>query len=125
MSKLNRRDVLASMLAAAATGTASADQQSGTLKRNARSRSFHGRRASDGWVATWVSGTTKAPDSLRWQWDRILDAFESQTLRQCIFTSVGGSAVRIRISNRYGEKPLRIATAALGVKRKGIAYDAE
>ncbi len=51
--------------------------------------------------------------------------FENKTLRQCIFTSVGGEALRIRISNRYGKQPLRIAKAAFGVKRKGLIDDAE
>lgn len=50
---------------------------------------------------------------------------ENKTLRQCIFTSVGGEALRIRLSNRYGKQPLRIAKAAVGVKRKGLLSDSE
>lgn len=41
--------------------------------------------------------------------------FSNQTLRQLIHTSVGGSQVRIWISNRFGSQPLHIGAAHIGI----------
>jgi len=68
--------------------------------------------ANQKWVATWAQAMTSnvTPES---QGNGALRDF---TLRQAVLTSVGGSQVRIRLSNYFGSKPLAIAAAhvALG-----------
>lgn len=54
------------------------------------------------WAATW----TAAPDSPG-------PELTVQTLRQIMKVSVGGAAVRVRISNQYGDKPLYIGAASI------------
>jgi lysophospholipase L1-like esterase len=44
--------------------------------------------------------------------------FSNQTLRQIVHTSIGGSRVRVVLSNRYGTAPLRIGAAHLALRDK-------
>jgi lysophospholipase L1-like esterase len=65
------------------------------------------------WVATWSSAPI-APglttiDSL-FDNDRSR-AFANQTVRHVVRTSVGGRRVRVRLSNAFGQQPLRIGAA--------------
>jgi lysophospholipase L1-like esterase len=45
--------------------------------------------------------------------------FAGQTLRQIVFSSVGGAMARVRLSNAFGASPLRIARASIAVQRHG------
>ncbi len=47
--------------------------------------------------------------------------FTDQTVRQVIRTSGAGSRVRIRLSNRYGTQPLRLAGATIATTRDGAS----
>lgn len=58
------------------------------------------------WVATWSA----APDSKG-------PELPAQTLRQIMRVSLGGEAVRIRISNEYGNKPLHIKSATIAIQK--------
>ncbi|MBB3222477.1 SGNH/GDSL hydrolase family protein [Pseudoduganella umbonata] len=60
------------------------------------------------WVATWGA----APDSAG-------PALAPQTLRQVVRTSLGGTAVRLALSNEYGTGPLAIGSAQVAVRRTG------
>ena len=60
------------------------------------------------WVASWGASpqpATKGNLSQR--------GFGGQTLREIVVTSVGGVRVRVRFTNAFGTKPLRIARAAI------------
>lgn len=63
---------------------------------------------SSPWVATWgtaiVDGNGGAPPD-----------FSGQTLRLIVHSSVGGSQVRIWLSNRFGRDPLQIGAAHVAV----------
>lgn len=50
-------------------------------------------------------------------------SYENRTLRQIVHTSVGGSAVRIRVSNRDGSVPLKIGAAHCALRTEGAAID--
>jgi lysophospholipase L1-like esterase len=72
------------------------------------------------WVATW--GASPAPQLAnedQMQAAKLL--FENQTLRQIVHTSIGGSSVRIRLSNAYSAKPLDIAAVHIAVRGKDSA----
>jgi lysophospholipase L1-like esterase len=66
------------------------------------------------WVASW-GASPQAPVL----GDRAELGFQNQTIRNIVFTSVGGSMVRIRFTNAFGAFPLRIGSAAVGVQRSG------
>jgi lysophospholipase L1-like esterase len=48
-------------------------------------------------------------------------AFEQQTIRQVVRTSVGGSRVRIRLSNLFGAEPLRIGPVYVAPHARGAS----
>lgn len=79
--------------------------------------------AEDDWVPTW----TASPQPV-WEPDffapvGIPRALWDQTIRQVARVSLGGSRVRVTISNEYGTTPLHVGAAhvALGAKGPGIA----
>lgn len=75
--------------------------------------------ASDDWVSTWAAMTVPP-----WErWTATGKGFHDQTLRQMVFTSAGGDAVRLRISNRHGKQALHIGMAAVGVARRPNGAD--
>jgi lysophospholipase L1-like esterase len=47
--------------------------------------------------------------------------FSNQTLRQIVHTSIGGSRVRVVLSNRYGTAPLAIGAAHVALRDKGAS----
>src|SRR5688572_22524030 len=53
--------------------------------------------AATPWVGTWGVALHRGDES-----------FERQTLRQIVRTSIGGQAVRVRLSNEFGEQPLTV-----------------
>jgi lysophospholipase L1-like esterase len=50
-----------------------------------------------------------------------LPGFANQTVRDIVFTSVGGSDIRIRLSNASGTRPLRVGAVSVGVAAGGAA----
>lgn len=61
------------------------------------------------WVAAWTSAQQEPEPHNALPPDTIGDA----TLRQIVRLSLGGDAVRVRLSNAFGQKPLRIGEARL------------
>jgi len=61
------------------------------------------------WVGTWTTAPAPAEGA----------AFANQTLRMNARVSVGGSHVRVRLSNAYGNRPLRIGAAHIGLREVG------
>jgi lysophospholipase L1-like esterase len=62
-----------------------------------------------GWVATWTASPTAAGTT----------EFSNQTVRNIIYTSVGGSEVQVRLSNTFGSAPLEVGATSLGVVLNG------
>ena len=60
-----------------------------------------------GWAGAWGASPTIPPAGGK--------AFENQTVRQIVRLSTGGSAVRIRFTNEYSDKPLDIGAATIAV----------
>jgi lysophospholipase L1-like esterase len=66
------------------------------------------------WSASWTSAMQQpvaSSPALGENWS--MDGFSSQTVRQEVRVSGGGSVARIRLSNLYGTEPLRIAEATI------------
>ncbi|MDB5790461.1 MAG: family lipase [Massilia sp.] len=73
------------------------------------------RNPGQQWVGTW--GTAPAGPPLAAQ----TQTFNDQTLRLIVHTSIGGSQVRIRVSNEHGATSLRIGAAH--VARRGAGAE--
>jgi lysophospholipase L1-like esterase len=63
------------------------------------------------WVGTWTAAPAPAEGA----------AFANHTLRMTPRVSLGGSVVRVRISNAYGAAPLRIGAARVALRDSGAA----
>jgi lysophospholipase L1-like esterase len=62
------------------------------------------------WVASW--GASPQPPGR----DTLADpGFDNQTVRDIIFTSVGGDPIRLELTNAYGTSPLRIGQVTVAV----------
>lgn len=68
------------------------------------------------WVATWVA-SQQAPEP------PIIGAnpsqFSNQTIRQIVHVSMGGTKVRIRLSNEFGSAPLRVGEVRIAQQLSG------
>ncbi|GAU68018.1 putative esterase [Streptomyces sp. NBRC 110611] len=60
------------------------------------------------WVGTWSAAAAAAEPGT-------LDGYAGMSMRNVVHTSVGGSAVRIRLSNLYGTRPLVVGHASLAL----------
>ena len=110
-SDVSRRYVLAAaanLLIAAAGAPAAVGQTTDALE-------FGGPR----WVATW--GVPPMPHGSSPGGSR---SFENQTVRQIIPVSVGGSRVRVKLSNEYGVGDLLIGSAHVALPSTGASIDA-
>jgi lysophospholipase L1-like esterase len=70
------------------------------------------------WVATWpASPAPQLADDAQMRAARLV--FDNQTLRQIVHTSIGGSSIRVRLSNVYGKNPAEIGAAHIGIRSSG------
>lgn len=65
------------------------------------------------WVAAWEAAPQAIPQGPEVPGFRKARALRDQTLRQIFVPQISGSALRVRISNRWGDLPLRIAAAGV------------
>jgi lysophospholipase L1-like esterase len=66
------------------------------------------------WISTWAASPQAAsPGSLGAR------GFANQTIRNVVFSSVGGQIVRVRFTNVFGASSLRIGRAAIGLAGHG------
>jgi lysophospholipase L1-like esterase len=73
-------------------------------------------RDSKQWIGTWATASQPSmPGSLR--------NFRNQTLRLIVHTSVGGTKVRIKISNTFGDRPLLIGGAHIARRTAAAEID--
>jgi lysophospholipase L1-like esterase len=69
-------------------------------------------QAHSGWVATWAASPMAGTQL---ESATAFAGFADQTVRNIIYTSVGGDQVRVRVSNTFGATPLTIGSVSLGV----------
>lgn len=62
------------------------------------------------WIGTWGAAPVRANAQV---------SFADVTLREVVHVSIGGANIRIRLTNRFGERPLRIGGAAIALERVG------
>jgi len=78
-----------------------------------------GGTRSDGpaWSASWSAAPQRPSIGFGPNWSEA--GFSHQTLRQVVRLTSGGDDVRIRLSNRYGDGPLVITGASIGLAGTG------
>jgi lysophospholipase L1-like esterase len=71
------------------------------------------------WVVSWGASPSPPPDAAQIR-KRGLE-FNNQTLREIVRLSIGGSAVRVRLSNLFGTQSLEIGSAHLALRASDSA----
>lgn len=69
----------------------------------------HAASAPDHWVGTWATADVERANTR----DKIADA--DTTLRQIVHVSLGGSSVRLELSNQFGTEPLTISAVQIAL----------
>ncbi len=76
------------------------------------------------WLATWSFSNFAAPPAPRGDSIDRVPTYANRTLRQIVRVSVGGSELRLRLSNEYGDRPLVIGAAHVAVRDTASAIRA-
>lgn len=71
------------------------------------------------WVVSWGASASPPPDVAQIQKHGL--EFNNQTLREIVHLSIGGSAVRVRLSNFFSKQNLEIGAAHLGLRASDSA----
>jgi lysophospholipase L1-like esterase len=93
-----------------------ADSNSARLPSLATASRVAVPRDGEQWIGTWAT----APQPFIPQ---ILQTFRNQSLRLIVHTSAGGTKVRIKISNTYGDRPLLIGGAHIARRTSAAEID--
>jgi len=64
------------------------------------------------WITTWTTSNAASDQPT---------TFSNQTIREVVHTSIGGSAVRIRLSNTFGPRAIRFDAVAVGLQQNGAS----
>lgn len=70
--------------------------------------------ARDHWVVTWAASPAPQLPEAEMRSSKL--AFENQTLREIVRTSIGGKTVRVRLSNAYGKQKVEIGAARIALR---------
>ncbi|MBS2548941.1 SGNH/GDSL hydrolase family protein [Catenulispora sp. NL8] len=98
---------LATAVAPAASGSAAAHAQL-THPTTATAATAAAAAATGPWTGTWAVSPQSGGA-----------AFNQQTLRQIVHTSIGGTSARVQISNAFGSQPLAIADVHIAQRSSG------
>src|SRR5690242_20545220 len=77
--------------------------------------------SGDRWLGTWATATVPRPQTPAQGNQPAPLNFSNQTLRQIVHTSIGGSRVRVVVSNVFGTTPLMIGAAHVALRQKNEA----
>ena len=63
------------------------------------------------WVTTWTTANAASNQPT---------VFSNQTIREIVHTTIGGSTVRIRLSNTFGTRAIRLDAVFIGLQKTGL-----
>ncbi|HXM59064.1 MAG TPA: SGNH/GDSL hydrolase family protein [Candidatus Dormibacteraeota bacterium] len=73
-----------------------------------------------GWVGTWAaSPVVGVPSPFPGLVCQAGTGVTNQTVRDVVFTSVGGDQVRVRLTNSFGSQPLTVGSASIAIAEAG------
>lgn len=76
-----------------------------------------------GWTAAWATAPQRPSAGFGPNWSEA--GFADHTIRQSVRLSVGGDALRVRLSHRHGVEPVRVAGLTVAVTAAGGAIKPE
>jgi lysophospholipase L1-like esterase len=63
------------------------------------------------WVTTWTTANSASDQPAE---------FSNQTIREVVHTTIGGGALRIRLSNTFGTRSIRLDAVFVGLQKTGL-----
>ncbi len=81
--------------------------------------SFAQEHSDQRWVTTWATSPSTLPEA-----EQQPAMVEDQTLRLIVHTSIGGSSLRLRLSNLHGDHPVEIRSTAVAMHAEGGSIQA-
>ena len=66
------------------------------------------------WVTTWTTANAASDQPT---------VFSNQTIREIVHTTIGGSSVRIRLSNTFGTRAIRLDAVFIGLQKASLHED--
>ncbi|MBB5934152.1 SGNH/GDSL hydrolase family protein [Streptomyces zagrosensis] len=110
----------------AASGAVSAHSRTGTTDGTAAGASTFAdasdtdrHRAKTNWSAGWAAPVQRPSTGFEENWAET--GFAHQTVRQVVRVTGSGTAARIKLSNRYGDQPLKISGATIARSAGGAS----
>lgn len=115
MSDFTRRGLLktGAVLSGTILGVSGSGLASEDSKKAASSKAPLETSKQD-WVGTWTASPEESEDENE-------PTFTEQTFRFILRTSVGGRGIRVRFANTFGDTPLTINDAAVGIQDTGAS----
>ncbi|GAE35023.1 SGNH/GDSL hydrolase family protein [Halalkalibacter akibai] len=71
------------------------------------------------WIGAWSASQVAAWETVDWDGDVSRNGFTEQTLRMIVNPNASGSAVRIRLSNQFGNNPLTFGKVTIADTKAG------
>ncbi|MFD7655956.1 SGNH/GDSL hydrolase family protein [Actinosynnema sp. NPDC059797] len=72
------------------------------------------------WVAAWAASPVVGSE-IPWSSCPAGGGLADQTVRNVVFTSAGGRSVRVRLTNAFGARPLKVGRTSVAVRASGDA----
>ncbi|QFZ19377.1 SGNH/GDSL hydrolase family protein [Saccharothrix syringae] len=102
--------------AAGAQSATAAQPATGAQSATAAQPGAHAR----GWVAAWAASPVVG-SAVPWNSCPAGEGLADQTVRNVVFTSAGGRFARVRLTNAFGTKPLKVGRTSVAVQAAGDA----
>jgi lysophospholipase L1-like esterase len=69
-----------------------------------------GEGGTQHWVATWTTANVSSDSPT---------TFSNQTIREIVHTTIGGTSIRLRLSNTFGQRSIRFDSVFVGLQKVG------
>jgi lysophospholipase L1-like esterase len=66
------------------------------------------------WITTWTTANAASDHPA---------TFSNQTIREVVHTTIGGNTVRLRLSNTFGTRAIRLDAVFIGLQKAGLQKD--
>jgi lysophospholipase L1-like esterase len=73
------------------------------------------------WIGAWSASQVAAWETVDWDAGTSRKGFNDQTVRMIVHPNASGQAVRIRLSNAFGKKPLTFGKATIADTKEGAS----
>jgi lysophospholipase L1-like esterase len=84
-------------------------------------------KSAGNWIATWTTANVDSSNSVMQtiaKANNMQVEFANQTLRQIVRTTIGGRAIRIKLTNAFGSTPVSFDAIFVGAQKEGAALTA-